>query len=49
MVSIHASRATNQERTIEKAATLPKKFDSDTASGVRCLISLIGMTGYGAQ
>ena len=36
-------------RTIEKAATLPKKFDNDTASGVRCLMSLIGITGYGAK
>ena len=34
---------------MEKAAALPKKFDNDTASGVRCLMSLIGITGYGAK
>lgn len=28
---------------------LPKKFDNETASGVRWVTSRIGITGYGAQ
>lgn len=34
---------------MEKAATLPKKFDRETARGVRCAMRRIGITGYGAQ
>ena len=33
--------------TMENAATLPKKFDSETKRGVRCLTNRIGITGYG--
>ena len=36
-------------RTIEKAAMLPKKLHNETASGVRWVTSLMGITGYGAQ
>lgn len=34
---------------MEKAATLPKKFESDTNSGVRCLTRRRGITGNGAH
>ena len=36
-------------RTIENAATLPKKFESETARGVRWVMRRMGITGYGAH
>lgn len=44
MEQVHVS-----ELTIEKAAALPKKLESDTARGVLWVTSRIGITGYGAQ
>jgi hypothetical protein len=38
-----------QDITMEKAAILEKRFERDTARGVRCLIKRRGKTGYGAQ
>lgn len=35
--------------TIEKADILIRRLETDTANGVRCVISRKGMTGYGAQ
>ncbi|PSR73634.1 hypothetical protein PHLCEN_2v10553 [Hermanssonia centrifuga] len=51
MESVSASDDIGMEafRTIENAATLPKKFERETASGVRRVTSLMGITGYGAQ